>query len=100
MDQFESDLLSIVHSLIPDLSETDVTDHLHHVKAGACNASCIRQLLVKLLRSSGYDAAVCISKWQGIGKVPGGMTLHYTLKYIILFFSFILIIYFISAKRT
>ncbi|RWR95422.1 Cruciferin BnC2 [Cinnamomum micranthum f. kanehirae] len=69
MDQYESDLLSVIQSLILDLSETNLHQH---VKAGPCNASCIRQLLVKLLRSAGYDAAVCISKWQGFGKVPGG----------------------------
>nr|XP_009399868.1 PREDICTED: uncharacterized protein LOC103984152 isoform X2 [Musa acuminata subsp. malaccensis] len=37
-----------------------------------CNASCIRQSLVKLLKLSGYDAAVCSSRWQGFDKVPGG----------------------------
>ncbi|CAF1808725.1 BnaC04g05810D [Brassica napus] len=26
----------------------------------------------KLLRLSGYNAAVCSSRWQGGGKVPGG----------------------------
>ncbi|XP_058099247.1 uncharacterized protein LOC131243730 isoform X2 [Magnolia sinica] len=68
VDQYESDLLSTVHSLILSINETD----LHCVKAGACNASCIRQSLSKLLRFDGYDAAVCISKWQGFDKVPGG----------------------------
>ncbi|RWR76733.1 Protein of unknown function DUF506 [Cinnamomum micranthum f. kanehirae] len=67
-DQYESDLSSIVRSIILSLNEAD----LYHVKTGPCNASCVRQLLVKLLRSSGYDAGVCISKWQGVGKVPGG----------------------------
>ncbi|GMY08514.1 hypothetical protein FCV25MIE_03753 [Fagus crenata] len=68
MPQYESDLLSVVHSLILSINETD----LHFVKSGACNASCIRFSLVKLLRRSGYDAAVCSAKWQGSGKVPGG----------------------------
>ncbi|KAK6227964.1 hypothetical protein SCA6_000304 [Theobroma cacao] len=66
--QYEIDLLSVVHSLILSVSETD----LHFVKSGPCNASCIRFFLVKLLRLSGYDAAVCASRWQGSGKVPGG----------------------------
>ncbi|OMO96850.1 hypothetical protein COLO4_15047 [Corchorus olitorius] len=66
--QYEIDLLSVVHSLILSMSEMD----LHFVKSGACNASCIRFLLVKMLRLSGYDAAVCASRWQGSGKVPGG----------------------------
>ncbi len=72
MPQYESDLLSVVHSLILSINETD----LHFVKSGACNASCIRFSLVKLLRRSGYDAAVCAAKWQGSGKVPGGMLLN------------------------
>lgn len=71
-DQYECDLLSIVRSIILSLNEAD----LYHVKTGPCNASCVRQLLVKLLRSSGYDAGVCISKWQGVGKVPGGMPVY------------------------
>ncbi|KAL6980531.1 hypothetical protein U1Q18_022170 [Sarracenia purpurea var. burkii] len=49
------------------INETD----LHLIKSGPCNASCIRFSLVKLLRLSGYDAAVCASRWQGSGKVPG-----------------------------
>lgn len=68
MAEYESDLLSIVHSLILSISEKD----LHFVKSAPCNASCIRFSLVKLLRVSGYDAAVCASRWQGTGKVPGG----------------------------
>ncbi|KAJ4978673.1 hypothetical protein NE237_009453 [Protea cynaroides] len=68
VDQFESDLLSIVHSLILSINDID----LRCVKSGQCNGSCIRFFLVKLLRFKGYDAAVCASKWQGCGKVPGG----------------------------
>ncbi|KAL6969008.1 hypothetical protein U1Q18_022171 [Sarracenia purpurea var. burkii] len=67
-DQYESDLLSAVNSLMQSINETD----LHLIKSGPCNASCIRFSLVKLLRLSGYDAAVCASRWQGSGKVPGG----------------------------
>ncbi|KAM7265766.1 hypothetical protein ACFE04_003449 [Oxalis oulophora] len=66
--QYESDLLSIVNSLMLSINDSD----LHSVKSGPCNASCIRYSLVKHLRLSGYDAAVCASKWQGSGKVPGG----------------------------
>ncbi|XP_058109646.1 uncharacterized protein LOC131252893 [Magnolia sinica] len=68
VDQYRSNLLLTIHSLILSLNEMD----LHDAKAGPCNAGCIRQSLVKLLRLSGYDTAVCISKWQGFGKVPGG----------------------------
>ncbi|KAL5716699.1 hypothetical protein ACHQM5_009828 [Ranunculus cassubicifolius] len=67
-DQYESDLLAAVHSLVRSIDATD----LHFVHSGPCNASCIRFSLVKLLRRSGYDAAVCTSKWQNCGKIPGG----------------------------
>lgn len=67
--QYEKDLTSVVHSLILSISEND----LHFVKSGPCNASCLKFSLVKLLRLSGYDAAVCVARWQGSGKVPGGM---------------------------
>ncbi|XP_059628123.1 uncharacterized protein LOC132270923 [Cornus florida] len=68
MDQYEGDLLSVVNSLVLSIIEMD----LHLVKPGPCNASCIRFSLVKLLRLSGYDAAVCASRWECSGKVPGG----------------------------
>ncbi|XP_052205641.1 uncharacterized protein LOC127810293 [Diospyros lotus] len=68
-DRYESDLLSVVNSLLLSISDTD----LHLVNSGPCsNAGCVRFSLVKLLRLSGYDAALCSSKWQGTGKVPGG----------------------------
>ncbi|KAH9617160.1 hypothetical protein KSS87_014239 [Heliosperma pusillum] len=65
---YESDLQSVVHSLLLSMGDK----HLHLDKSGLCSASCIRYALVKLLKSSGYDAAVCASKWQGGNKVPGG----------------------------
>ncbi|KAL5991924.1 hypothetical protein ACLOJK_012836 [Asimina triloba] len=68
VEQRETNLLLAIQSFMLTINETD----LHDAKAGPCNASCIRQMLVKLLRLSDYDAAVCISKWQGLGKVPGG----------------------------
>lgn len=68
VSQYENNLLSVVNSLIHSINETD----LHLVNSGPCNASCIRFCLVKLLRLSGYDAAVCSSRWPGSGKVPGG----------------------------
>lgn len=71
MDQHEIQLLSIVQSLILSINETE----LNFVKVKACNASCIKQTLVKLLRHSGFDAAVCVSKWQGSGKGPGGINI-------------------------
>lgn len=68
LDQYESDLQSVVHSLVHSINEID----LQFVKSGPCNASCIRFSLVQLLRQSGYDAAVCSARWQGGSKVPGG----------------------------
>ena len=75
MAQFESELVSAVNSLILSTKKTE----LQSVKAGACNASCVRFAIVKLLRFSGYDAAVCSSRWQGTGKVPGGNSSHHLL---------------------
>ncbi|XP_071707256.1 uncharacterized protein [Rutidosis leptorrhynchoides] len=67
-DQHGIDILSLVNSLILSINMSD----LEFIKCGSCKVSCIRFSLVKLLRRSGYDAAVCVSKWQGTGKVPGG----------------------------
>ncbi|KAL3838418.1 hypothetical protein ACJIZ3_023009 [Penstemon smallii] len=67
-DQYEQDLFSVVNSLVLSISERD----LRVSNLDPCNASCIRFALVKLLRLSGYDAAVCISRWQKSDKVLGG----------------------------
>ncbi|XP_076910258.1 uncharacterized protein LOC143567834 [Bidens hawaiensis] len=68
LDQHGIDMLSVVNSLILSINTMD----LEFMRCGSCNTSCIRFSLVKLLRLSGYDAAVCTSRWQGTGKVPGG----------------------------
>ncbi|ONK61949.1 uncharacterized protein A4U43_C08F35220 [Asparagus officinalis] len=68
VEQYEIDLLSAVHSFIVSINELE----LQIANDGQCYASCIRESLVKLLKSSGYDAAVCSSKWLGDGKFPGG----------------------------
>ncbi|XP_062208237.1 uncharacterized protein LOC133909702 [Phragmites australis] len=67
-DEKENELLSMVHSLLFSIHESE----LQAFTRGQCSGSCIRHLLVKLLRYSGYDAAVCTSKWQGFDKIPGG----------------------------
>ena len=69
MDQYESDLQAIVHSFLLFMHNRD----LHFVKFGRCSANCIHYYLVKLLKSSSYDVAVCGFKWQGHNQVPGGM---------------------------
>jgi hypothetical protein len=67
-DDRENELLATVHSLLFSIHELELQDF----KRGQCSGSCIRHLLVRLLRYSGYDAAVCTSKWQGFDKIPGG----------------------------
>uniref|UniRef100_A0A0D9VAW7 Plant-specific domain TIGR01615 family protein n=1 Tax=Leersia perrieri TaxID=77586 RepID=A0A0D9VAW7_9ORYZ len=67
-DEKENELLSMVHSLLFSIHESE----LLAFNRGQCSASCIRHLLVKLLRYAGYDSAVCVSKWQGFDKIPGG----------------------------
>ena len=83
MNQYESDLLSVVNSLMLSINGTD----LHFAKSAPCNASCIRFSLVKLLRLSGYDAAVCASRWKVCGKVPGGMPLKFVKKNYVYIFA-------------
>uniref|UniRef100_A0A7N0UCI8 Plant-specific domain TIGR01615 family protein n=1 Tax=Kalanchoe fedtschenkoi TaxID=63787 RepID=A0A7N0UCI8_KALFE len=67
-DQYERSLISLVQSLLLSINLAD----LEAIPSADCNACCIRFSLVTLLRLSGYDAAVCSTKWQGRGKVPGG----------------------------
>ncbi|CAM8970943.1 unnamed protein product [Rhodiola kirilowii] len=67
-DQYERNLISVVQSLLLSISVAE----LKAIPSAACNACCIRFYLVKLLRISGYDAAVCSTKWKGRRKVPGG----------------------------
>ncbi|KZV28795.1 hypothetical protein F511_06229 [Dorcoceras hygrometricum] len=67
IDQFESNLAMVVKSFLLSISETSQGG-----KPDTCDSSCILCTLVKLLQSSGYDAALCASRWQGFGKVPGG----------------------------
>uniref|UniRef100_A0A7N0V6B1 Plant-specific domain TIGR01615 family protein n=1 Tax=Kalanchoe fedtschenkoi TaxID=63787 RepID=A0A7N0V6B1_KALFE len=67
-DQYERNLISVVQSLLLAISMAD----LKSIPSVDCNACCIRFSLVKLLRLSGYDAAVCSTKWHSRGKVPGG----------------------------
>ncbi|KAH9320728.1 hypothetical protein KI387_015367 [Taxus chinensis] len=68
MTSIESDLLYLIHVVIASIKDTD----LLCLRNAICKASCIRKLLVKHLRSYGYNAAVCKSKWKGSDKVPGG----------------------------
>lgn len=68
VDHCESDLLTVIKSLLLSISELN----LHSIGNGTCNGSCIRRCLIKLLKVSGYDAALCISKWQGFDRCPGG----------------------------
>eukprot|EP00250_Pteridium_aquilinum_P005239 c15366_g1_i1 orf=412-1608(+) len=65
----EKELLSILTKLSLSIKEIDLVC----LKPGTdCQGGCIRRLLVKHLHLSGYDAAICSSKWSNSGKVPGG----------------------------
>lgn len=68
VEQSVSALSSSVESLLLSINDSDLLSCI----GSQCNGGCIRQSLVKLLRLSGFDTAVCQSKWQGFGKVPGG----------------------------
>jgi hypothetical protein len=74
-DEQEHEMLSVVHSLLFSIHESELQAFIR----GQCTGSCIRHLLVKLLRYAGYDAAVCVSKWQGFDKIPGGKPLSFML---------------------
>lgn len=83
VDHCESDLLTVIKSLLLSISELN----LHSIGNGTCNGSCIRRCLIKLLKVSGYDAALCISKWQGFDRCPGG-----NVSFLISYFSFYVIL--------
>ncbi|KAI4383997.1 hypothetical protein MLD38_009772 [Melastoma candidum] len=68
LDQYEIHLQSVVHSHLLSMNGIDLQSY----KFGPCYGSGLRFCLVDLLRRSGYDAAVCSSRWPGDGKVPGG----------------------------
>ncbi|MCO5570245.1 hypothetical protein L7F22_023964 [Adiantum nelumboides] len=65
----ERELLTILTKLSLSIKEIDL---VCQQPATDCKGGCIRRLLVKHLRLSGYDAAVCSAKWSNSGKVPGG----------------------------
>lgn len=69
VNQHEIELASIVRSILLSLTENELLNIKNEVQ---CHVSFILQLIAKHLKASGYDAAVCLSKWDGIGKVPGG----------------------------
>ncbi|KAI5066531.1 hypothetical protein GOP47_0019155 [Adiantum capillus-veneris] len=65
----EKELLTVLTKLSLSIKEIDL---VCQKPATDCKGGCIRRLLVKHLRLSGYDAAVCSAKWTNSGKVPGG----------------------------
>lgn len=65
----EKELLSILSVFFSSVKDVD----LFCLKSGTeCKGACIRRMLLKHLRSLGFDAAICSSKWSNSGKVPGG----------------------------
>ncbi|BBN12910.1 hypothetical protein MPTK1_5g23920 [Marchantia polymorpha subsp. ruderalis] len=64
------DLLSNVTILVLAINED--TDLIHSSGPSECKGSCTRRFVVMNLRSAGYNAALCKSRWQNSGRVPGG----------------------------
>ncbi|XP_002974803.2 uncharacterized protein LOC9636730 [Selaginella moellendorffii] len=66
----EKELRSAVIRILCSMTE-DRMDGLCH-RGIDCNGRCLRSFLVKRLRKAGYDAGICKSRWQSVGRVPGG----------------------------
>lgn len=69
-DFADRELLANVTMVVLDINED--TDLIHSSDPSECKGSCTRRYVVKHLRSSGYNAAMCKSKWHNSGRVPGG----------------------------
>lgn len=65
----ERDLLCSVYQVLMNVNETDL---VCQSSRASCNGSCIRHLVVKSLKCSGYNASLCKIEWNNSGRVPGG----------------------------
>ncbi|CAK9206853.1 unnamed protein product [Sphagnum troendelagicum] len=54
------------------LAINENTDLMCNSVGKECKGGCTKRFVVKRLKASGYNAAVCKSRWQCSGKVPGG----------------------------
>jgi hypothetical protein len=66
----EGKLFHVVRSVVPALN-VDV-DLLGSTGGNLCKEECTKHLLVHKLRATGYDAAVCKSKWESSSRLLGG----------------------------
>lgn len=65
----ERDLLCSIYQVLVNVNETDL---VCQSSRASCNGSCIRHLVVKSLKCSGYNASLCKIEWNNSGRVPGG----------------------------
>jgi uncharacterized protein (TIGR01615 family) len=54
------------------LAINENTDLMCNSVSKECKGGCTKRFVVKRLKASGYNAAVCKSRWQCSGNVPGG----------------------------
>ncbi|KAH8947040.1 hypothetical protein BDL97_11G019000 [Sphagnum fallax] len=66
----ERELLAEVKRLV--LTINGETDLMCNPRGKECKGGCTKRFVVKHLKALGYKAAVCNSRWQGSGRVPGG----------------------------
>ncbi|KAH9547182.1 hypothetical protein CY35_11G022000 [Sphagnum magellanicum] len=66
----ERELLAEVKRLVLTINEE--TDLMCNPRGKECKGGCTKRFVVKHLKALGYKAAVCNSRWQGSGRVPGG----------------------------
>jgi hypothetical protein len=66
----ERELLMDVKMSVLAINEN--TDLMCNSVGKECKGGCTKRFVVKCLKASGYNAAVCKSRWQCSGKVPGG----------------------------
>ena len=66
----EEKLLHVIRSVVLALN-VDV-DLLGSTGGNLCKEECTKYLLVQKLRATGYDAAVCKSKWESSSRLLGG----------------------------
>lgn len=68
----ERELLAEVKRLVLTINEE--TDLMCNPRGKECKGGCTKRFVVKHLKALGYKAAVCNSRWQGSGRVPGGIS--------------------------
>lgn len=86
LDDYRSSMGGELSEILQDLvASTNATERLllaevskaialagDAVSAGGGVSSCARRQVMKHLRSGGYNAAICKSRWEHVGSFPGG----------------------------